>query len=201
MARDEDLDLIKAIRLCAFGAVKDKDTDYILRHIFRWYAREFRCTPDVASEKPLDEVLTHFFECRYEGMDDEELEEEAQKLRETKAERLEREAREKLDEEDDDEFFRETVAEAKTVNAKAKRAQLNLDGPIDDPDLERPVLLPVMGEKLPQTLQQFADKVDPKLKNVPQQVPPEIKMEFVSESELGDLDDWDILGPPSKDKL
>lgn len=195
MARDEDLDLIKAFRLCAFGAVKEKDSDYILRFIFRWYSREFHTELEAVDDIPLEKVLTAFFECRYENMNDEDLEEENEKLRETKAERLLREAAEKDDIDDDEAFFRETVAEAKVASAKTPKR--SLDGPMNDPDLDRPVLLPIMGEKLPQSFQQFADRIDPKLKNVP----PEIRMEFVSESELADLDDWDILGPPSKDKL
>jgi hypothetical protein len=196
MGRDEDLDLIKAIRLSSFGAVKEKDPEYILRHIFRWYAREFHCTPDVAESKSLDEVLTHFFECRYESMDDEAFEEEDKRLRETHAERLLREEKERADHDDDDDFYKETMAEAKTVNLNSKRAPKSLDAPIDDDDYERPILLPVMGEKLPQSFQQLADKMDPKLK----QVPPEIKMSFVSDEELGDLDAWDVLGPPSPTK-
>jgi hypothetical protein len=195
MARDEDLDLLKAVRLCAFGAVKEKDSDYVLRFIFRWYSREFHKDLDEVELLPLERVLTHFFECRYENMTEEELEDEEEALAETRDERLAREAKAKLDDEDDDEFFRETVAEAKVATAKLPKR--NLDEPVEDPDLDRPILLPMMGEKLPQTFQQVYDKMDNKLK----QVPPEIKMEFVSENELGDLDDWDILGPPSKNKL
>ncbi len=191
MARDEDLDLLKAIRLCAFGAVKERDSDYILRHIFRWYSREFHTELEKVEEIPLEKVLTAFFECRYENMEDEDLDEEDSRLRETYAERLEREAREKAESEDDDEFFRETVKEAATVNAKR-----SLDEPMADPDLDRPMFLPIMGEKLPQSFKQIADSMESKLKTVPA----EVKMEFVSEDELDALDDWDILGPPSKNK-
>lgn len=194
MARDEDLDLLKAIRLCAYGAVKEKDSDYILRFIFRWYSREFSTELEHVDEIPLERVLTAFFEHRFENMTEEELEEEEERLRETRAERLAREAQEKLDGEDDDAFFRETVDEAKAAYVSNPR---NLDEPMEDPDLDRPMMLPIMGERLPQSFKQIADNMDSKLKSVP----PEIKMEFVSESELADLDEWDIMGPPPKDKL
>lgn len=191
MARDEDLDLLKAIRVLAFDAVKNKDSDYLLRHIFRWYSREFHTPLPEVEEMPLEEVLTHFFECRYEGMEDEDLEAEEKRLAETREERLQREEKEKLDDEDADAFFRDVKAESKTQLAKLGTKR-KLDEAMDDPDLDRPVLLPIMGEKLPQTFQQVVEKMEPTLKSVP----PEIKMEFMSDAELGDLDDWDILGPP-----
>jgi hypothetical protein len=198
VAHDEDLDLLKAIRICAVGAVKEKDSDYVMRYIFRWYSREFHTPLHVIDELPLEEVLTHFFECRFENMDDEEIEEAVAKLIETRAERTLREAKEKAEAEEDDEFYKDTLVQAKKLKAKsdARKANPSLDSPID-PDIGRPLLLPVMGEKLPQSLQDVADKVDPKLKTVPA----EIKMQFISESELNQLDDWDVLGPPTPDKL
>lgn len=194
MARDEDLDLLKAIKLCAFDAVKNKDTDYILRYIFRWYSREFGERLSDVEGLPVEDVLTHFFECRYEGMDDEQLDDEMKLLSETRADRLAREAQEKLDAEEDDEFLKQVKSEGPVglskLGAEAGKTRA-LDEPMEDPDFDRPILLPVMGEKLPQAFQDIVSKMDPKLKAVPA----EVKMEFVSDDELGDLDDWDILGP------
>jgi hypothetical protein len=196
---DDDLDLLKAIRLCAFGAVKSKDkedSDYTLRHIFRWFSREFHVPLPEVPNLPLEYVLTHFYECRYEQMEEDGLDEEDLLLRETKAERLAREAKAEADAAEDDEFFNEvkadTAAQIQKLSSVMKKH--NLDEPMDDPDLDRPVLLPVMGERLPQAFQDIVSKMDPKLKTVP----PEIKMEFVSADELGDLDSWDVIGPPKK---
>lgn len=192
MARDPDLDLLKAIRLLAYDAVTRKGSEYILRFIFRWYSREFSVPLPQVDEIPLEDVLQAFFECRYEQMDEHEREDEESKLRETQPERLEREAREKRESEDDDDFLREAIAEARRANADAARGPRDLDEPID-PDLGRRVALPIMGEKLPQSFQEVADKADAKLK----EIPPDIDVKFVGEGEL-DLDDWDICGPPPK---
>lgn len=190
MARDEDLDFLKALRLCALGAVKEKDPEYNLRFIFRWYSREFHTPMADVEAMPLEEVLMHFFECRYENMDDEELEQEEARLAETREERLAREEKERLDALDDDEFFQDVKAESDAHMAQLKTR--SLDDAVEDPDLDRPVLLPIMGEKLPQAFRDIVAELDPKLKAVP----PEVKIEFVSEDELGDLDSWDVLGPP-----
>jgi hypothetical protein len=161
-------------------------------YIFRWYSREFSVPLPEVERQPVEEVLNHFFECRYEGMDDEALDDELKSLAETRAERLAREEREKLDEEDADEFFKQAKAEPQVGLAKlGATPKRTLDAPMEDPDLDRPVLVPVMGERLPQGFQDIVAKMDSNLK----EVPPEIKMEFVSEDELGNLDDWDILGP------
>ena len=80
MARDEDLDLLKAMRLCSYGAVKKKDNEYLLRFVCRWYSREFHTPLHLVENYPVEEVLQHFFECRYETMEDEDLEEEAYQI-------------------------------------------------------------------------------------------------------------------------
>jgi hypothetical protein len=192
VARDPDLDLFKAIRLCAFGAVKNKDSEYLLRYICRWYSREFSTPLAEVYDIPLEELLQHFFECRYEDMGDEELEAEAALLRETQAERLEREAREREAAMADDEFFRQVKEEARQ---QALKNPVDLNKKIEPS--ERPLLVPapVMGEVLPTTFAEVAAQVDPKLKTIP----PDIKMSFVDESELGNLDEWDVLGPPKPD--
>lgn len=191
MARDEDLDLLKSLRLCAYGAVKAKDSDYVLRFIFRWYSREFKTSLAEVEAMPLEEVLTHFFECRYENMDDDALEEEEKLLCETASERLARETLAAVDAEADDDFFKEAVANIKQGPAGPAGKRKRLDEAAIDPDLGRSVLLPVMGEKLPQSFQDVINDLDPKLK----EVPADVKMQFVSDDELSGLDDWDVMGP------
>lgn len=191
MARDPDLDLLRAIQLLAYDAVTSKPSDYLLRHIFRWYSRTLHVDIREVDSVPLEDVLQAYFECRYEEMDDHEREEVEARLREFQAERLEREAREKREAEDDDDFFREAVAEARKANADLSRAPRDLDEPVD-PDLGFRVALPVMGEKLPQSFQEVADSAS-NLK----QIPPDIEMKFLPEGDL-DLDEWDVCGPPKK---
>ena len=176
---DEDLDLLKAVRLCAIGAVKSRDADYTLRHIFRWYSRQFHVPLTEVDEVPLDDILQHYFECRYEDLDDEQLEEEEARLRETRPERLAREAREAREAESDDEFFREAQQEASKTR---KRLDQKMEDPKSGP------LAPLHNDPLPDAFRSV--KADQKLR----EIPPDIKMEFADE---GDLDlDWDVLGPP-----
>lgn len=201
MARDEDLDLLKAIRLCAFRAVQKGDSDYILRFIFRWYSREFSTPLREVEEIPLDTILEHFFECRYEAMSDEERDEEASRLIETRAEREAREEKEKQAETADDDFLREVMAEAQgqgaTVRPGRKTPKTDLTKRMD-PEDRPPLLIPLqaLGEDKPTTFAEVVPQDDPNLKVVP----PEIKMEFISEEEMEGMGEWDLLGSPKPKK-
>lgn len=190
---DEDLDLLKAVRLSALWAVKKRGPEYMLRHIFRWYSREFHIPLPEVDSIPLENVLTDYFECRYESMEDDDLDAEEERLRETYSERLAREAREAEAAEEDDEFFQDVKREAKISNAKVDAAKRSLEERIRE-EGEETIPVPVMGEKLPQVFQELAERADPRLRTVPA----DIKMEFVSQSELEEMEDWDVLGPPKR---
>lgn len=187
-ARDEDLDLLKALRLLAFRAVEKPDHEYILRHICRWYSRQFYTPLAEVEDIPLETLLTHFFEVQVEEMSDEDREELRAKLCETRAERVARETEEAAKAVEDDEFLRMVQAEAKAQNAKFEAAKSQAK-----PDDAPIVPVSIMGQNLPTT---FTD-----IKDAPvRPLPPDIKMTFVPESELENLDEWDLLGPPKKDK-
>lgn len=190
MARDSDLDLLKCIRLLAWDAVENRPSDYLLRHIFRWYSERYHTPLHEIPDLPLEDVLQTYFEVRYEELPDELREDEEERLRETREERLAREAAEKDAEADDDAFFRQVQAEAAAQRAQAPKLDEKL------PASERPLMVaaPTMGEVLPTHFAEVAQSADPKIKAVP----PEIHMTFVGDGELDDLDDWDVCGPPSK---
>lgn len=122
---EDELDLLRVVRLCAWGAVHHNEDDYYLRHIFRWYSREFHTPLHLVEDLPLVDVLTHFYECQYEELKDEErlqqlYEEEALRLRETKAESAARAVREAEQEVEDMAFLKEAQEEAKR-NLEAAR--------------------------------------------------------------------------------
>jgi hypothetical protein len=197
VAQDEDLDLLKAIRITAFRAVQEQDSDYLLRFIFRWYSREFHTELSKVEEIPLETVLEHFFECRYESMSDEDKETEMAKLIETRADRLARETKEREEKDSDEAFLHETMAEAAAQGATTQKpAGIDLDK-MPAPE-QRPLLIPapVMGEVIPTQFAEITANADPNLKVVP----PEIKMEFISEEEMEGMESWDLLGPTTKPK-
>jgi hypothetical protein len=185
MASDED-DLLKAIKVLAFGSVKKRDPDYILRNICRWYSEKFMVPlPDVESI-PLEDILQHYFECYYEGLDDEEMDEEEIKLCETKEERVAREAKEEAIKRADDEFYR--LEKAKLLAAKAAEKGQSLDSKkIKD----KPVLIPQVNPE--KTMPGFGETAKPDMK-APDQIPEGIAMTFLSEEEMEGLESWDILG-------
>lgn len=183
----DDLDLLRVVKLCAWGNVfgdeATADPDYKLRQIMRWYSREF-CTPlHVVEELPLVSVLTHYFECHYEAASDSdspatahELEREELLLRETAAERSERVVREARDADDDDAFVKAAEAEVKRQREERERVlKAQEQGATGkkvarQPGAKRPEGAPAITPQLPQ-------------------------MQFPPENQLMRFDaDWDLMG-------
>lgn len=183
MARDPDLDYLKALRILAFRAVEKRDHEYVVRHVCRWYSERFHTPLGEVEAIPLEQVLTHFFEVQVEEMDDEARDELRALLCETRAERLRREADEEAKAVDDAAFEAMVMEESRRQQGKGALPKPD-DGPIVPP-------LPVMGQPLPAVFPD-SEPLRP--------MPPDIKMTFVSEGELEDLDKWDLLGPPAPKK-
>ena len=175
-----DLDLLKALRICAFHSVKNRDSDYVLRHIQRWYSRTFATPLEEVDDIPVEDLLRHFFECRYEEMEEEDLDHELMLLTETDAERKVREDKEHQDSVDDDEFFNEIKEKAKKENRK-----------FDPNAADQEPIIPVktLGSNKETT---FAE---PEKKNL---LPEGFEAAFMSDDELGDLDPWNVLGKKEK---
>jgi hypothetical protein len=111
------MDLLKALQLQALGHVlldpeKRKDSreyrEYWLRHIFRWYSKTFHTPLHVVDAIPLHDILIAYFEERYEGMNEEQLEEERALMCETDIERKKRLADEANAEAEMEEYLRDT---------------------------------------------------------------------------------------------
>lgn len=106
------MDLIKALQIRALGNVilDDDDHEYRLRFVFRWYSKTFSTPLHKVEELPLVDVLTAYFEEKYEGMGEEELETERARLVETDEERRARELEEANQLAEADEYAREAEA-------------------------------------------------------------------------------------------
>jgi hypothetical protein len=183
------LDLLKAIAPVAFDAVKEPRTPTTCSgSSSAGTAASFDPLPEVEA-MPLEEVLMHFFECRYEGMEDEELDGGRSawpRPAPSGCPRGEGEAgrggRRRL--------FQAASRPSPTPTGQARRPAARR--PWTTPTSTGPCSCRSWARSCPRPSRTSWPKMDPKLKSVP----PEIKMEFVTEAELGDLDDWDVLGPP-----
>lgn len=127
-----------AHRLSALNAVLHPETDpeYELRRIFRWYSKEFHVPLPQVYDLPLDDVLQHYYEAKYEQMEGVEPDEKDQDQRpylirerdflcETPEERRRRIIEEEEDKRIGDKFQRQVEEEEEEKERKwaAKRAQ------------------------------------------------------------------------------
>lgn len=183
------MDKLRVIRVLAAASVKARDMDYFIRHARRWFSDKLKTPYREVEAIPDEEVLQHFFEARYETMDEDDFDEEVERLCETEAETAAREASEENEKSKDDDWYQQVLREEKERLAKKKPAARETsfsdkDGPI----ATQPAY--VMGSSLPTT---FNDEpLRPKAED--------IKLEFVDEKEFEDLisDDWALLAKPKK---
>lgn len=184
--------MVEEIRLLAMQAARKPDGEAFLRRICRWYSQTF-ATPlhIVETEIPVEDVLMHFYEHKYDHMEDEERDVEMDEILLTPEERKVKAATEAQAKADDDAFLAATIAEAEA--AKVKNPGLKgMDKPLNvERDMPMP-LIPVMGTNQPLNESALANKP-----TALTELPPDIKMEFVED--LGNLDDWDLLGPGEVD--
>jgi hypothetical protein len=75
-----DQDSLRHTKLVALYEVEANPYEYVLRYIFRWYSKAFATPLHIVDTLPLDDVLQHYFECSYEGLEPEERLAEIEKL-------------------------------------------------------------------------------------------------------------------------
>lgn len=68
------------VRTIALRDVLDQRGDFVLRRICRWYSKTFSTPLHEVEEMPLEYVLQHYFECMWEKLDADEIEEEKRKI-------------------------------------------------------------------------------------------------------------------------
>ena len=85
------MDVYTAIRLNALSAVLSGDEqEYVFRYIFRWYSKTFATPLHLVEELPIEDVLTAYYETKYEDMKEPELDMEKASLLETDEEKTAR---------------------------------------------------------------------------------------------------------------
>lgn len=164
------MEYFDAIRALALRSVVTEDREYRLRTIFRWYSKTFFTPLHTVDELPLEEVLRHYYESKYEGLENEELQAEINEFLETPEEKVARLRRED-EEKADNESFMKHVAK----NAEKKKLE-NLVAPLT------PILSSGMMKEA-----EIRDIKPP---------PPDIKIQYVDKKILDDeMEGFGSMGP------
>lgn len=112
------MNFYKALRILALKAAIKPDGEALLRHIFRWYSKTFSTPLHEVYDIPVEDILTAFYEDKYENMEpadrDKELAELLQTPEDEKREALERD----MDEFNAEMFARETERKEKAKKLK-----------------------------------------------------------------------------------
>lgn len=109
----------EAIRLQSLKTVMRPDEDYHLRSVMRWYSREFHTPLDQVYGIPVEEVLRDYFECKYEEMEEYQLEELREYLTCSDEERARMEEEAMDEEADAAKFYEEALKEAELEDTEA----------------------------------------------------------------------------------
>lgn len=170
------------------SVVKGDESEYLLRHIFRWYSKEFSTPLHVVETLPLEDVIRAYWEVEYEGMAPEEREIEIHRLVEDEEKLRQRKREEDADDVDAYEFGKEAQADATKVPEKKplRHAIPRIDAPPREPTFDEMRELPN-----PATLQP-----DPiKLKDL-KELPSDMTITFIDDDSILD----GSFGPPPKPK-
>ena len=162
-----------AIRAQALLAVLKPDQDYEVRRILRWYSKTFFTPLPVVEEMPFDDVLRDYFECHFEEMEEDALEQIRLDLIETDEDRNKR--LRAIDEEkaDADEYAR-IVRQEEEVRERTKASK----------KAAAPATLPT---PKPQPMLSRSTTKESELPSVPASaLPPDISMSFMSDAEFED---------------
>lgn len=68
------------VRTVALRDVLGQRGDYVLRRIYRWYSKTFATPLHLVEELPLEWILQHYFECMWEKLEPDEIQEEKRKI-------------------------------------------------------------------------------------------------------------------------
>ena len=124
-----------SIRIRALADVLNgKDSNYLLRRLFRWYSKTFHTALAEVSELPLEDILRVYWEEIYENLEEPELEDERMQLLESEQDRSHRLAKEE-----------EELSEADAYAARVAAAESGKPTPIP----QIPVAVKPRDEQLP----------------------------------------------------
>ena len=163
--------LLKEIQLGAMGAVVRRDYDSLIRHVSRWYSREFSTPLSEVEDIPLDDLFQAWYEDKYEEMSEEDRLREIERLTLSDTEYY----RQQMDASmQDAEAFEMSLEEAARQALEAKKAREKKVSEVQRPPELRP---------LPETnLHDGSGRP----------APPSIEMTFVTDEELLDAAEGDF---------
>ena len=164
------MDLYEALRLRAIRAVQKPDEGAYLRYIHRWYSRTFHTPLHVVEELDPVDVLTAFYEQTYEDMEEADREREIGELLETPVERRERLIAKDIERAEAFEFAEYTAKEQlrqdqrKVADLKANESKRFLRQQVPETTMAKSTM-PIAVKDL-------------------KEIPPDIEMRFVAESDF-----------------
>lgn len=182
------MNIYDAIRIKALrDVVKGNSPDYALRKVFRWYSKTFATPLTQVEDLPVEFVLQAYWESMYEDMEDPKLEAERVELTKTEAER-------KAEDRAWDEQQAEEVAFTQMVAQTKKIEDLKPEG--------IKALVPTPEEKPPTPVEQAThgvEKLNEVLNNI-KELPPDVRMTFVTDEDMSALLEEDSIPVPVKPK-
>lgn len=182
-----EIDELRAVRVLAMKAVVDAegdlgepkiDYDYFVRKLCRWFAETFETPYHVVCRMPVLDLFQHFYEHKYERMDESERHEELVQLCETVEEAAERKKKEESASAADDDFFKEAMELAKKKNKGKSLEAISIPR-------EEPGFIPTLGGKVEVPILSQEE-----LKSVEKL--PTFDMDF----DMDKMDELDILAKP-----
>ena len=158
----------EAIKIKALYSVLKPDSGYYIRKLSRWYSRTYHTPLSDVYDLPIEYLLQNFYEETFEGLDEDELNEELREVVETPEQKKERVTAEEL--ERLSEF--QLLKMGQETNTKNIPKTLNLKDKLMGGKLTTAV------SKLNETLKNVSDTLKEDMLNDPPELPPEIDIKF-----------------------
>jgi hypothetical protein len=154
------MDLLQAIRLIAMQSVVKPDYEAFLRHVFRWYSREFATPLHEVEDLPIEEILLHYYEYSFEQLDEHERDLQISELLKSDEELAEEKRAEDAKPVEDAEFVK-FAQQIQQFKPKPLVVQGFDDEPPETPSIPLPPPMPV--EQPPDISMQFDEVLDDNL--------------------------------------
>lgn len=171
----------EAIRARALFNVLKPNQDYYVRRIFRWYSKTFHTPLEEAFNMPIEIILSHYFEEYFEGLEQEDLDDQLVEMTETDEQRKERLAFEDYDSASEHELLEMSRKQnlAKMEDKTKKIAGVAKSGP-------KPVTnqLPDQITTLNQSLKEITDTIKKEMESDPLEIDMDFKEEKVTDDEF-----------------
>lgn len=189
--------VFEALKYKALRDTLRPNTDYYIRKVARWYSKTFATPLTEAFELPLEHLLQAFYESRFENMEQEDIDEELREMTETEEERKTKKTEEEKEQAAEDELLRLSV-EANNNKLVDKANKIN--------DLAKPRVKPLTNAlpdeftKLSNVLKQTSDIIKQEMLTDPEDMPPDIDMNFEDDESFQRLIEMDSSEVPVKGK-